>query len=177
MPTRALKAAKNADNGSKSDANSTPFVVASLDGLRCGLPAAAVVEITRAVAITRLPSAPRGVEGVVDYHGVVIPVIDLRDRLGMTPRTVRASDHFVIANADGRVVGFRVDSATALAEVSPADVTAAERVVAGTRPVAGVARTSEGLMLLQDLGALLSQAEEERLRAAMAHANGPGRDA
>ena len=177
MPTKAPPIAKK--NGEQQSSSGTPtaVVVATLDELHCGLPVSAVLEITRSVAITPLPSAPRGVEGVVDYHGEVIPVIDLRDRLGLPPRPVHPSEHFIIANTGARTVGMRVDAAAALLEVAAADIVAAERVIQGARPVAGIARTPKGLVLLQDMSAMLSQAEEERLRGAMAGVDSPASNA
>ena len=44
-----------------------------------------VQEINRMVDITRVPNAPEYVFGVINLRGKVIPVIDLRTRLGMPP--------------------------------------------------------------------------------------------
>jgi purine-binding chemotaxis protein CheW len=147
-------------------------LVVLLDEVRCGLAVNAIREVARAVEISPLPSAPRGVEGVVDYHGTVIPVVDLRDRLGLPAHDPRSSDHFIVADTGSRVCGFRVDEAIGLAELAPSDLIDVHDIIAGARPVAGVARTRDGLALLQDLAAMLSQAEEEQLSAAMARSHG-----
>lgn len=42
-----------------------------------------VREIVNPLGIVDLPQAPRGVEGVADYRGEVVPVIDLRERFGL----------------------------------------------------------------------------------------------
>jgi purine-binding chemotaxis protein CheW len=143
------------------------ILIARLDFVRCALPVEAIVEVTRAVAITPLRSGPRAVEGVVDYHGEMIAVIDLRERLGLPPRPPLAADHFIIARARSRLCGFRVDEAVGITDLEPADFVAASAIVVGVRAVAGVGRTAEGLVLLQDLAGMLSQAEEEALAAAL----------
>src|SRR5690606_25794804 len=45
----------------------------------------ALQEIIRMMPITRVPKAPPFVEGVVNLRGQVIPIIDLRKRIGMPP--------------------------------------------------------------------------------------------
>ena len=42
-----------------------------------------VQEINRMVEITRVPQAPRYVEGVINLRGKVIPIVDLRKRFNM----------------------------------------------------------------------------------------------
>lgn len=157
-----------AQSASSPSDHRTAIVIVRLGDVRCGLSVDAIKEITRAVAITPLPSAPRGVEGIVDYHGEITPVIDLRDRLGLPPREELASDHLVFAQTGRRLCAFRVDEASEVAHIDGANVVEARAVVMGTRAVAGIIRTPDGLVLLQDLGAMLSQAEEERLATAMA---------
>lgn len=148
------------------------ILVVQLGGVRCGIVVGAVRDVVRAVEVSPLPSAPRGVEGVIDYHGSLIPVVDLRDRLGLGAVDARSTDHLVVADMGARLCGFRVDEATGLADIAPEDLVDMRDIVAGTRPVAGVARTRDGLVLLQDLAAMLSQAEEELLAAAMAESSG-----
>lgn len=163
VPTRS-------DFDTASGRHPSRIVVVRLDDLRCGLSVDAVREITRAVAITRLPSAPRGVEGVVDFHGQIIPVIDLRDRLSLPRRDEDPADHFIIADTGSRLCGFRVDEALGVESIDPLNIVDARAVVTGTRPVAGIAKTPDGLVMLQDLAALLSQAEEEQLASALSAA-------
>ncbi len=70
-----------------------------LDGARFGVPERDVVAISRAVLIAPLPRAPAIVEGVVDLHGAIVPVLDVRARFGLPPLALSASDHFVFVRA------------------------------------------------------------------------------
>ncbi|HEY8346911.1 MAG TPA: chemotaxis protein CheW [Symbiobacteriaceae bacterium] len=58
------------------------YVVFRLEGQRYGASVDVVREVTCVTTVTRLPNAPAYVEGVVDLRGEVIPVINLRRRLG-----------------------------------------------------------------------------------------------
>src|SRR5437764_218583 len=68
------------------------ILVFEVDGRRYGLPASEVRELLRAVAIVPLPLAGPAVEGVVNLRGRVVPVFDLRVRLGLPARAVVPSD-------------------------------------------------------------------------------------
>ena len=86
-------------------------VVFRLDKEEFGVPIDSVQEIVRVPEeLTHLPKAPPFVEGVINLRGAVLPVIDLRRRLGMP--AVERSDRqrvmvFLIAGAR---TGFIVDS-------------------------------------------------------------------
>jgi purine-binding chemotaxis protein CheW len=86
-------------------------VVFRLDKEEFGVPIDSVQEIVRVPEeLTHVPKAPAFVEGVINLRGSVLPVIDLRLRLGMP--TVERSDRqrvmvFLIA---GMRTGFIVDS-------------------------------------------------------------------
>ena len=140
----------------------------TLDTHRFALPLAQVRETVRAVAITPLAGAPGVVEGVIDVRGTVTPVLDLRARFGLPPRPVSPDDHLVLAMAGDRPVALRVDRATDVATVSDEAITAAAPDDPATRHLAGVARLADGLVLIGDLAAFLSQGE----RAAMERALG-----
>jgi purine-binding chemotaxis protein CheW len=129
------------------------ILVFEVAGRRFGLPASDVRELLRAVAIVPLPLAGRVVEGVVNLRGQVVPVLDLRTRLGLPPRPVAPSDHMIVAQAEGRLVALRVDRALDLVQVE------SDRIVPGV--VAGqavrVARLEDGLAPLLEVRTVLDQ--------------------
>ncbi|MEP6689548.1 MAG: chemotaxis protein CheW [Gemmatimonadaceae bacterium] len=148
------------------------LLVFQLDGARYALALDAVREVVRAVAVTPLPGAPDVVHGVIDVRGSVVPVFDLRARLGTTPREIDPDDQFVLANAGARVVALQVDRVEWMAEV---DVTAVSADVARDTPhIAGVARLADGLVLIHDLETFLSESEVVALDDAMRAAGAGG---
>ena len=119
----------------------------------------------RAVAITPLPNAPALVEGVVNVRGRVLPVLDVRARFRLPARALDPSDHFIVASAGDRGVILRVDRATHLALLDE-DV-APPAGAPGAVYEAGVAMLDDGMVLVHDVGAFLSEAEAMGLDAAM----------
>jgi len=69
-----------------------------------------VREIRGWTAPTRMPNAPPYVLGVINLRGVVMPVLDLRARLGLG-ETVPTSRHvYIVVQQEDRVVGLMVDA-------------------------------------------------------------------
>lgn len=86
-------------------------VVFRLDKEEFGVPIESVQEIVRVPEeLTHVPKAPPFVEGVINLRGSVLPVIDLRRRLGMP--TVERSDRqrVMVFLISGMRTGFIVDS-------------------------------------------------------------------
>lgn len=146
----------------------TDVLVFEVGGQRFGLVSATVQELVRAVSIVRLPKAPAIVEGVIQYRGTVIPVLDIRARFRLTAKPLEVSDHFVIAWAERRLVALRVDRALDILQVSSDQVQEAAGMLPGVEYVAWLAKTPEDLILIHDLSTFLSRAESCALDQALA---------
>lgn len=138
---------------------------------RCALPLAAVSEILPAASLTSLPGAPAIVEGVLDLRGEPLPVLDVRVRLGISPRPLAPDQHLVVVRRD-RPVALRVDRADELVTLAAGDVVDPSTLAPGLGHLAGVARLPDGLVLIHDPAAFLDQTEAEALEAAL-HARAP----
>ena len=134
---------------------------------RLGLPAATLLEVVRAVAIAPLPKAPPIVEGVINYRGTVVPVLNLRQRFGLPAAPLLPEQHFLIARTGGRLVALRVDRALDLVPVAEADVASPADVAPGADYVSGIARRADGLLVIHDLDAVLSLDEIHGIDAAL----------
>ncbi len=69
-----------------------------------------VQEIIRMVEITHVPNAPHYVEGVVNLRGKVIPIINLRTRLGLCSAEPTKDTRIVVVEVGHLILGFIVDS-------------------------------------------------------------------
>lgn len=144
-----------------------PLLIFSLEEQRYALRLDHVERVLRAVAVTPLPKAPEIVLGVLDLHGQVIPVVDLRRRFGLPLRDLRTSDQFVIARAGQLTVALPVDATENVQEAGSV-VVPADQIVSGTEFLEGVTRTSQGLVMIHDLATLLFPAEAGALALALA---------
>ena len=137
-------------------------------GRQLALPAGVLLELTRAVAITPLPKAPPIVEGVINFRGVLVPVLDIRQRLGHPARALAPDQHFILARSGPRAVALRVDRVLELVSVADEAVESAAPVVSGLEHVAGLAKVSDGVLVIQDLERFLTLDEAREVDAAVA---------
>jgi purine-binding chemotaxis protein CheW len=134
-----------------------PWVAFSLAGEHYGLPIASVQEIIRVSEITRVPDAPEVVRGVVNLRGRVLPVVDLRLRLGLPAIDVDTSRRILVLPARGRLIGLLVDSVSAIQRIRPSEVQPVPPDVLTQRSdyFLGVAQREELLLLLLDADRVL----------------------
>lgn len=139
-----------------------------LSGDRYGLWLSCVGEVARAVSPLPLPGAPAVVLGVIQLRGQVVPVFDVRSRFGKPSRDALASDCLIIAKVRKRLVALAVDKVTGIIDVAEAQLDDGRYLPRNLDGVAGVAALEDGLVLIHELGAFLSQAEEAQVAAALA---------
>lgn len=143
------------------------ILVYHLDARRFGMHLSQVLRVIRAVECTALPDGPGIVFGVIDLHGQIVPVLDIRRRFGLPERDIDPGNHFVIATASGRTVALVVDDVEQVVERPVSDIVRAAEVVPGIRSVDGVVQLGDGLTLLHDLDRFLSLDEGQALDRAM----------
>ncbi|MGH7804816.1 MAG: chemotaxis protein CheW, partial [Candidatus Binatia bacterium] len=123
------------------------------------LPVARVIGLLRAVAIEPVPGAPPIIEGLINVRGQIVAVLDVRARFGLPSRPVSTTDHLILASAGSRTVALRVDRVVELMRFDPDRVESIDGVLPGIRDFDAVASLPEGLLMIQDVRALLSEAE------------------
>jgi purine-binding chemotaxis protein CheW len=123
-------------------------LIFSLDEHRYCLPARCVQEVVRAVQSQPVPNSPRGLEGIIDVHGTIVPVIDLRQRLGITPQKPKLSDHLIIIRREDQLIGIRVDRAIDVRTIEPAMV---HNTAGAGYETDGFIRTQDGIVIVLDL--------------------------
>lgn len=90
------------------------FLIFFSDGLTFGVDVAYVVEIITSHAITRLPMVPDYVRGIINLRGQIIPIIDIRLRLG---KAAGESDCIVVIKVEGIHLGILVDMVDQMVDI------------------------------------------------------------
>jgi purine-binding chemotaxis protein CheW len=143
------------------------LLVFEIGGHRYALPAPEVREVVRAVTIVPLPDAPPLIEGIINVRGHVVPVLDVRARLGLARRPISPADHLILATAGDGVVALRVDRVLDLARIPTADIDDAHALVPDARSMSGIAKLSDGLVLIQDPRGFLDPSGHAALDASL----------
>ena len=138
------------------------LVVFELDDREFALPIEDIAEVLHMVLITPVPEVPPWVVGVINLRGRVIPIVDLRTRLGMQPRPARLETPILVAEQATRKLGLIADAVRDVISVPedafepPAQVGAIE--VGHTDTVSSVARLGDRLIVVLDLARLTADA-------------------
>jgi purine-binding chemotaxis protein CheW len=128
-----------------------------------------VHEIIRFQQLTRVPNLPSYVEGVLNLRGKVIPVVGLRQRIGLERKEPSGTTKIIVASVNDDVLGFMVDSVSEVLRIGADTVEPAPRLgEGGQRYVSGVGKVNHQLLLLLDLDKLLNQDENTEVLAAKA---------
>jgi purine-binding chemotaxis protein CheW len=145
------------------------FLVFRLGDDEFGLPIEAVDEVARVPdQITRLPKAPKFLEGVVNLRGEVLPVVDQRRRFDMPKLERSEGRRLIVVRTDKHRAGLIVDSVSEVLR-STADAIEPAPDLTGdiTRLVHGVINleNQHRIVLLLDPAELLTRAERGLLDA------------
>jgi purine-binding chemotaxis protein CheW len=133
---------------------------------------ASVWQVLRMVEVTPLPKAPEIVLGVLSLHGVVVPVLSMRRRVGLTEVEASLTDQLIVADTASRRVALVVDAVTGVVERTTEEIIKVERVVPGAEYIDGITKLEEGLLYIHNLDLFLSQPEETQLCDALAKGQG-----
>jgi purine-binding chemotaxis protein CheW len=123
-------------------------------GEEYGVDVRLVQEIIRVPAVTAVPRAPAFVRGVVNLRGRIIPVIDLKTKLGLGRVDAgQRRARVVVVRLKGRLVGLLVDGASQVLKVPVSVIEAApeEVVEVESHFLRGVAKLDGRLIILVDL--------------------------
>lgn len=126
------------------------LVIASLDALRLGIPVDTVDRVIMAAEITPLPDVPAAIAGVINIHGEVMPVVDLRKRFRLPSRSLAPSDHFVIVRPRDRALAVIVDDVLDIAQFDHDALLPAPELLPGMEHIQGVVRLEDGLLVVKD---------------------------
>ena len=126
-----------------------------------------VERILRYEAPAPLPKAPEFLEGVLQYQGSAVPLVDLRKRLG-ADAPLRDDTRTVILEYEGGKLGVVVDTVTEVMQVAATTVTPPPGIVKGLAAeyIAGLVVRNGKTIIVLNTNKLLSSKEKVALKGA-----------
>lgn len=145
-------------------------------GARYGLEASGIIEVIPAAALRPAPRTDGHVAGLLNYHGTIVPVLDLTALLTGDPARVRLSSRIIIVDfpaADGanHPLGLLAERATETVQCreqdfQPAGIRTPDAAFAGDILIGG-----DGIVQKVEVRKLLPAELQQRLFTAPAAAN------
>lgn len=122
-----------------------------------------VREVIRKRKVTPVPETAAFVEGVISLRGRVIPLINLRKKLGMKSQEV-PSNRIVVTTIQNHWIGILVDEVKTVMTLKSEDITQPDEILKNAAYLTGVAKWEGRLVLLVDLSGFLRGEESEGLQ-------------
>ena len=158
------------------EAAASQYLTFSLDKEQFAVDIRKVREVLEFSKVTKVPRTPDFMRGVINLRGSVVPVIDLRLKLGLS-RTEATIDTCVIiieveSAGESLVLGALADSVQEVIELDPKSIEPPPRI--GTRVnidfIRGIGKREEQFIMLLDINRVLT---DEDLRVVSAGAEQP----
>jgi purine-binding chemotaxis protein CheW len=114
---------------------------------------------------TRIANAPAFLKGVVNLRGVIVPIVDLRLKLGcLNDQGLAEYNQFtvvIVLNVRGRVVGAVVDSVSDVLELGGEAIRPAPQLNAtiDSSFITGIGSVQDRMLILMDIEALMSSTD------------------
>ena len=112
------------------------FLTFSSNGLNIGVSTNYVIEIITNHSITMLPLAPDYVKGIINLRGQIIPIIDIRLRMGKPSIDYTSSTCIIVLNINSVQIGIIVDAVQQVmdidqSQISPVPVENQQELISG----------------------------------------------
>lgn len=141
---------------------SAEFLTFRLGAEEYGIDILRVQEIRSFEEPTRIANSPPFIKGVVNLRGVIVPVVDLRIKLGCDTVEYNSFTVVIVLNVKGRVVGAVVDSVSDVLELNREEIKPAPEMSSSavdTAFITGIASVGERMLILMDIEALMSSSD------------------
>jgi len=170
MITDAAQVARHETNraianaGSRADAHTAAhgeYLTFRLGAEEYGIDILRVQEIRSYEAPTRIANAPAFLKGVVNLRGVIVPIVDLRLKLGCDSAEYNHFTVVIVLNVRGRVVGAVVDSVSDVLELAGEAIRPAPQLNAtiDASYITGIGSVADRMLILMDIEALMSSSD------------------
>lgn len=124
-----------------------------------------VQEIIRVIGITKVPNTLSYIEGVINLRGRVIPIVNLRTRVGLEKKDFDKDTRIIVVELEDKTIGFMVDSVKEVIRINQNITEPPPEIVTGinTTYITSVAKLDDRLLILIDLERIISEKEKAEL--------------
>lgn len=128
------------------------------------IPIEQIREIRAVEAITNIPKAKSYVKGIMNLRGLIIPVIDVKEKLGLASQSEANSSkqRILVTEVNGTQTGFLVDEVDQVMRIQTKDLEQAPQTVLESHNyIKGIAKLNQRLVILLDVVKLLQDSSSD----------------
>jgi purine-binding chemotaxis protein CheW len=132
------------------------YIVFRIHGEEFGIELGRVFEIINPQKAIPCPGTPAYIKGIFNLRGTVIPLMDLRQRLGVSPSTEK--EKIVVAFMHDEKVGLLVDAIEEITNIDEEQIASPPSIFKGLKPeyLLGVGKLSDRLIIILNMDAMMT---------------------
>ena len=128
------------------------------------IPIEQVREIRAVESITNIPKAKSYVKGIMNLRGLIIPVIDVKEKLGLASdvQTSSTKQRILVIEVNSTQTGLLVDEVDQVMRIQTKDLEQAPQTVLESHNyIKGIAKINQKLVILLDVVKLLQDSSND----------------
>ena len=157
----------NLNSSIKINGDSEQFLSFTIGSETYGVDIMTILEIRGWVDTTPLPKAPEYMVGVLNLRGMVVPIFDLRLKLGLGKTEPDTTNVVIIISVAEKKIGILVDTVSDILTVNMNDISSPPDVDSNIeeRFISGLLTSSdENMVILLNVESLFSKEEVEQFK-------------
>ena len=123
MSTEQMQNTNNGENvTAEADVSTERYLTFRADGITLGVSTENVIEIITDHSITELPMVPDFIKGIINLRGQIVPIIDIRLRMGKSMSEYTDTTCVIVLDIDTVNIGIIVDSVEQVLDIDKSQI-------------------------------------------------------
>ena len=123
MSTDQMQNTNNGENvTAEADVSTERYLTFRADGITLGVSTENVIEIITDHSITELPMVPDFIKGIINLRGQIVPIIDIRLRMGKSMSEYTDTTCVIVLDIDTVNIGIIVDSVEQVLDIDKSQI-------------------------------------------------------
>jgi len=117
------------NTNSLNNQSNRQYIVFELEGEAYGINLTKTESIERITQIARIPDSTDYVLGIINLRGDILPVLGLRQKMGLNPKTYDADTRIIVIDAGNFRAGIVVDRVVEILNISETEIQSTKDVL------------------------------------------------
>lgn len=127
------------------------IIVFSVDDYLIGIDLSVVDRVIRAVEISLIPEASVFCSGIINVHGEIVPVINVRKILGLKDRNLELNDQFILCVSNQKKMALWIDHSTKIMSAPKDNGFAKEDLLLGIPGVKSIVKENHHMIFIYEI--------------------------
>lgn len=112
-----------------------------------------------------VPESAHFIEGVISLGSRVVPLVNLRKKLGLTAGVFSKTGRIILTEADDHPTGVIVDSVTDVVAIEKGSISAPDELLKDAKYLVGMVKIGNRLILIADMAKILSPEDKDSVNS------------